>query len=212
MDINALIFDCDGTLVDNMPLHYRAWQRVARRHGFCFPEHRFYSLGGVPAREIAEALKREQALSLDPAGVAHEKEEEYLALITHAQPMAHVLEVVRSHHGRMPMAVASCGTHRATHGVLGHLNIREYFDAVVTSEEVARHKPAPDVFLEAARRIGVDPRRCRAYEDTDLGLRAIRAAGMQPVDVRALRRSARGAQAPSFGIGSAQPVQKTLAE
>lgn len=212
MDIKALIFDCDGTLVDNMPLHYRAWQRVARRHGFCFPEHRFYSLGGVPAREIVEALRREQALSLDAAGVAREKEEEYLALIPHVQPMPHVLDVVRSHHGRVPMAVASGGTRRTTEGVLGHLNIGGYFSAVVTSEEVARHKPAPDVFLEAARRIGVDPRRCRAYEDTDLGLRAIRAAGMQPVDVRALIRSARRTQDPRLGGASPEMLLKPFAE
>jgi HAD superfamily hydrolase (TIGR01509 family) len=191
MDIQGLIFDCDGTLADTMPLHYRAWQRVARRHGICFPEHRFYSLGGVPAPQIAETLKREQALALDPALVAHEKEEEYLALMSHVQPVSRVLEVVCAHHGRLPMAVASGGSRRTTHGVLAHLGIGKYFEAVVTSEEVARHKPAPDVFLEAARRIGVDPRRCRAYEDTDLGLKAIRAAGMYPVDVRSLKRHAR---------------------
>jgi HAD superfamily hydrolase (TIGR01509 family) len=62
----------------------------------------------------------------------------------------------------------------------------ELFDAIVTSEDVNRQKPAPDIFLEAARRIGVPPENCRAYEDTDLGLRAIRAAGMEAVDVREL--------------------------
>jgi HAD superfamily hydrolase (TIGR01509 family) len=191
MDIEGLIFDCDGTLADTMPLHYRAWQRVARRHGICFPEHRFYSLGGVPTSQIAATLKREQALALDPVLVAREKEEEYLALMSHVQPVPGVLDVVCAHHGLLPMAVASGGSRRTTLGVLAHLDIGKYFEAVVTSEDVARHKPAPDVFIEAARRIGVDPRRCRAYEDTDLGLKAIRAAGMYPVDVRSLKRHAR---------------------
>ena len=84
------------------------------------------------------------------------------------------------------MAVASGGTRRSHRQVLDHLGIRHLFQAVVTSEDVMRQKPAPDIFLEAARRIGVPPRFCRAYEDTDLGLQAIRAAGMEAVDVREL--------------------------
>jgi len=70
--------------------------------------------------------------------------------------------------------------------VLVHLGIRDLFAAVVTSEDVINQKPAPDIFLEAARRIGVEPQRCRAFEDTDLGLTAIRSAGMDAVDVRIL--------------------------
>ena len=85
------------------------------------------------------------------------------------------------------MAVASGGTQKIIGMVLDHLKIRHLFDAVVTSEMVKNQKPAPDIFLEAARRIGVEPKFCRAYEDTDLGLQAIRAAGMEAVDVRELR-------------------------
>jgi len=84
------------------------------------------------------------------------------------------------------MAVASGGTQRIICQVLEHLKIRQLFDAVVTSEMVKQQKPAPDIFLEAARRIGVDPKFCRAYEDTELGLQAIRSAGMEAVDVRKL--------------------------
>jgi len=70
--------------------------------------------------------------------------------------------------------------------VLEHLGIRSLFQAIVTSEDVIHQKPAPDIFLEAARRIGIAPARCRAYEDTDLGMQAIRAAGMEAIDVREL--------------------------
>ena len=191
MELRGLIFDCDGTLVDSMPLHYRAWQTVSRRHGFRFPEHRFYSLGGVPAPHIVDMLSTEQELALDATLVAHEKEQEYLALMPHARAIDHVLDVVHEHRGRLPMAVASGGTRRATLGVLEQLGIRDLFQAIVTSEEVTHHKPAPDIFLEAARRMGVEPRHCRAFEDTDLGLTAIHAAGMSAVDVRQLRRTSR---------------------
>ena len=84
------------------------------------------------------------------------------------------------------MAVASGGMKHIIEQVLEHLKIRHYFDAIVTSEEVRRQKPAPDIFLEAARRIGVPAQFCRAYEDTDLGIQAILSAGMEAIDVRQL--------------------------
>jgi len=182
----AIIFDCDGTLADTMPLHWRAWQVISRRHGFSLPEERFYSLGGVPARDILKVLSTEQGVPLDPLAVAREKEAEYLPLIAQVEPINTVVGVARENYGRIPMAVASGGTQRIIQRVLDHLGIRNLFQAIVTSEDVVNQKPAPDIFLEAARRLGVPPQFCRAYEDTDLGMRAIRAAGMEAVDVRKL--------------------------
>ena len=102
------------------------------------------------------------------------------------QPIHAVVEIARAHHGIIPMAVASGGTEIIINQVLEHLKIRHLFGAVVTSEMVTKQKPAPDIFLEAARRIGVEPQFCRGYEDTDLGMQAIRDAGMEAVDVRNL--------------------------
>jgi len=186
MHPQGLIFDCDGTLANTMPLHWRAWQMVTQRHGLHFPQDRFYSLGGVPSRDILRMLAEEQGRSLDHIAVAHEKEEAYLPLMAQVEPMHAVVEIARANHGKVPMAVASGGTQKIIVQVLEHLRIRELFDAVVTSEMVKNQKPAPDIFLEAAKRIGIEPELCRAYEDTDLGLTAIRAAGMEAVDVRAL--------------------------
>jgi HAD superfamily hydrolase (TIGR01509 family) len=180
----GLIFDCDGTLANTMPLHWRAWSLITQRHGLHFPEDRFYSLGGVPSRDILRMLAKEQGRSLDHIAVAHEKEEAYLPLMAEVEPIHAVVEIARAHHGKIPMAVASGGTQKIICEVLEHLKIRHLFAAVVTCEMVTNQKPAPDIFVEAARRIGVDPKFCRAYEDTDLGLTAIRAAGMDAVDVR----------------------------
>jgi HAD superfamily hydrolase (TIGR01549 family) len=184
--IKGLIFDCDGTLANTMPLHWRAWQAITGRHGILFPEDRFYSLGGVPSRDILKILREEQNLILDPLAVAKEKEEEYLKIMAHAGPIQEVVSIAHDHAGKLPMAVASGGTKHVIEKVLQQLSIRDLFSAVVTSEDVVRQKPAPDIFLEAARRIGVAAEFCRAYEDTDLGLQAIRAAGMDAVDVRTL--------------------------
>jgi beta-phosphoglucomutase family hydrolase len=185
--IKGLIFDCDGTLADTMPLHWHAWQIVTQRHNLHFPEDRFYSFGGVPSRDILKLLAQEQGRSLDHIAVAHEKEAAYIPLITQAGPIHAVVEIAKANHGKIPMAVASGGTQQIIVQVLEHLNIRQLFDAVVTSEMVKNQKPAPDIFLEAAKRIGVESKFCRAYEDTELGLTAIRAAGMEAVDVRELR-------------------------
>jgi HAD superfamily hydrolase (TIGR01509 family) len=182
----GIIFDCDGTLADSMPLHWRAWQGIAQRYGLALSEARFYSLGGVPARDILKMLSTEQGIALDPVTVGHEKEAAYLALIAEVEPIHTVVEVARENYGKIPLAVASGGTHQIIEQVLARLGIRQLFQAIVTSEDVLRQKPAPDIFLEAARRIGVPPQFCRAYEDTDLGMQAIRAAGMEAMDVREL--------------------------
>jgi beta-phosphoglucomutase family hydrolase len=182
----GLIFDCDGTLADTMPVHWHAWSMVTERHGLRFTEDRFYSLGGVPSRDILKLLAGEQGRSLDHIAVAHEKEETYLDLLTEVEPIHAIVEIAKAHHGNLPMAVASGGTQSIICMVLERLKIRHLFDAVVTSEMVKNQKPAPDIFLEAARRIGVEAKFCRAYEDTDLGLESIRAAGMDAVDVRKL--------------------------
>jgi beta-phosphoglucomutase family hydrolase len=186
--IKGLVFDCDGTLADTMPLHWRAWQVIAAKYKLHFPQDRFYALGGVPSRDILKMLAAEQRITLDHIQAAHEKENAYLPLMmSEVEPIHVVVEIAKENHGKIPMAVASGGSQQIIVQVLEHLKIRHLFDAVVTSEMVKNQKPAPDIFLEAARIINVEPKFCRAYEDTELGLQAIRAAGMEAVDVRELR-------------------------
>jgi len=183
-EIRGLIFDCDGTLVDTMQLHWHAWQIVAERHNLHFPEDRFYALAGVPTINVLEMLANEQGRSIDHVAVTQEKENIYIPLMTQAEPIQTVVEVALDNYGKIPMAVASGGQQKIVCDLLDHLKIRHLFAAVVTCEMVKNQKPAPDIFLEAARLIGVEPGYCRAYEDSDLGLQAIRSAGMDAVDVR----------------------------
>jgi beta-phosphoglucomutase-like phosphatase (HAD superfamily) len=186
MTIKALIFDCDGTLADSMGLHWRAWKQVTERYQLLFPKDRFYSLGGVPARDILRTLAQEQGIVLDHLLAANEKEAVFEKLIPEIEEIVIVTQIAREHYGKIPMAVASGGTRKVVGDTLGHLGIAHLFDTVVTSEDVVNQKPAPDIYLEAARRLGVEPQFCRGYEDTDLGMQAIRSAGMDAVDVRPL--------------------------
>jgi len=189
-EIKGLIFDFDGTLADTMPLHWQAWQAVTAKYGFVFPEERFYALGGVPTTDIFTLLAKEQGKpGLDSLVLAKEKEAAYLPLLPQARRIDRVVSIAEAAHGTLPMAVATGGLRHIIQRVLQQLAIDHLFDALVTSEDVARQKPAPDIFLEAARRIDVPPENCRGYEDTELGLQGIRAAGMDVVDVRELLRA-----------------------
>jgi HAD superfamily hydrolase (TIGR01509 family) len=102
------------------------------------------------------------------------------------QPIQTVIELARSHRSEGPLAIASGSVRRLVTRTLEALGIADWFAAIVAAEDTVRHKPEPDVFLEAARRIGADPAHCIVYEDTDIGLEAARRAGMTAVDVRPL--------------------------
>ncbi len=186
MQIQGLIFDNDGTLVDTMPAHFRAWQRTLEPRGLHLPRERFYTMGGTPPRRIIEILAQEQGIAVNIDALLQEKVDEFLQVIDSVTPVEPVIRIVRQHLGKLPMAVASGTTRPLLDRVHRQLGFDGWFDAIVTSEDTQRHKPEPDVFLEAARRLGIPPRTCRVYEDSDLGIEAARRAGMQWVDVRGL--------------------------
>src|SRR5215211_6876495 len=102
MPIKGLVFDCDGTLADTMPLHWRAWQVITRKHNLHFPQDRFYALGGVPTRDIIKMLGREQSISIDHLAVAKEKEIAYFELLQEVQPIHCVVEIARENRGKLP--------------------------------------------------------------------------------------------------------------
>ena len=177
----AYIFDCDGTLADTMPLHYHAWEQAVREQGHHFPEELFYSLGGVPAPGVVVFLNERFGWSMPVAETAAYKEALFERLIPQSKPIVPVVEFMYSVRGKYPVAVASGGLKPLVMGTLEALGIHEHFNAVVTYEDVVHPKPAPDTYLEAARRMGVEPSRCLVFEDTPLGVQAATAAGMQSV-------------------------------
>ena len=183
----GLIFDCDGTLADTMPLHYRAWSKLFARLDLRFPESRFYALGGVPTGRIIGIVAAEHGVTLDEPieQLVAEKEGHFLTLIGEVRPVPAVWAIATEWRGRLPMAVASGGYRDVVGRTLDAIGA-DWFDAVVCAEDTALHKPDPDVFLEAARRLGVPAGACVVFEDTDIGVEAARRAGMMWVDVRGL--------------------------
>ena len=183
-EFDGYIFDCDGTLADTMPLHFRAWTRIVRELGGSFSEESFYQTGGKPTVQILEMLRDEHGLRVDDLQkVAERKEEYFLELIHEVKPIDAVVEIARRWSGIKPLAVASGGFHRQIELTLDALGIRSLFTAVVCVEDYARGKPFPDPFLEAARRLKVAPEDCVVFEDSILGVQAAAAAGMECVFV-----------------------------
>jgi beta-phosphoglucomutase family hydrolase len=184
--IRGIIFDCDGTLADTMPAHYEAWMTILDRYGLAMSEDRFYALGGWPTKRVAELLISESGRPIDVERLSHEKESLFTEMLHLVRPIEPVVEVVRRERGRLPLAVATGAVRPICERILHQIGVPDLFDTIVSSEDVHRHKPAPDIFLEAARRLNVEPRHCRVYEDTDPGIAAAQSAGMDYVDVRGL--------------------------
>lgn len=184
-DFGGYIFDCDGTLVDTMPLHYRAWSAALQRFGLAgeLDEELFYALGGVPTRRVAELLGEHYGLMLDPDRVFHEKEELFLEMQGELRVIPAVVEFARRAAKRAPVSVASGGPKPIVRQTLERAGIADLFPVVVTPEDVLHGKPAPDMFLLAAAKMGVAPAACLVFEDAEPGFRAAEAAGMQCVRV-----------------------------
>jgi len=182
--IRGLIFDCDGTLVDSMPLHLIAWQKSFARYNALMSVDEFYAHAGIPTRRIVELHNDKYQTQIPVEEASVYKEELYVELIPHLKPIDQVVIVARHFHGTLPMAVASGGELFVVKKSLDAVGITDLFDHIVTASDVPRGKPFPDLFLETARRLGVHPSHCLVFEDADNGTKAASAADMAWVDVR----------------------------
>jgi len=182
----AVIFDLDGTLVDSMPAHFAAWTEALSQFNVpkdVFPEDVFYSMGGRPTKDIVVELNGEFGLNMDPADVAIAKREAFLSMIEKVELNEDVVNYARSLRGKVPMAIATGGTRVVAEKTLQAVGISDLFDEVVTANDVECGKPAPDIFIEAANRLEVDPKECLVLEDAPAGIMAAQNAGMDVVTV-----------------------------
>lgn len=179
---HAVIFDCDGTLVDSMPLHYEAWLASLKHHQapFDFTEDYFYAKAGVREQDVVKLLNAEHGTLIDPDSVADYKARLFETLIPQVKVIEPVVEFAKSMFGKMPLSVASGSEENIVRGCLAANGLLSLFDdIIITPRLVAQGKPAPDMFLLAAQRMGIPPEGCLVLEDGLSGIEAAKAAGMQ---------------------------------
>jgi HAD superfamily hydrolase (TIGR01549 family) len=180
----ALIFDCDGTLVDTVNAHGSAWRAAFAEYGIDMSSDWYAERVPLSANDLIIEMERHVGQRLDKAQVHARQLAFYLGNLDLVREREPVVAVARAFHGRVPLAVASSGTRRPVLSALRAVRIAGLFHPIVTAEDVRNGKPAPDVFLAAAEALGVRPADCVVYEDTDGGIRAAVAAGMRVIDVR----------------------------
>jgi len=182
-DFRAYLFDCDGTIVDSMPLHYIAWKTALGEWSCPFPDELFYAWGGKPVDEIISTLNAMYGLQMPVEQVGTRKEGLYFDLLPQLRAVPEVLEQIEAQQGRIPFAVVSGGRRESIIRSLTTVHLLDRFQTIVGAEDYVHSKPAPDCFLLAAERLGVSPATCLVFEDTDLGIQAATAAGMASVKV-----------------------------
>lgn len=175
---DALIFDMDGTLIDSMPAHLDAWEISCQHFGYAVEREFIHALGGVPSEQTARILNEKFGLNHDPKEVSQHKIRTWESLGRLPEIIEETVAIARDHHGKKPMGVGTGSKHLHAREMLAHTQIDHLFDALVASCDVENGKPHPETFLKVAQALGAEPRRCVVFEDTQIGLQAAHAGGM----------------------------------
>jgi len=184
--IKGMIFDLDGTLANTMPFHMKAWRQACQSHGMDMSSEFLRSFTGTPGRKIAYAIIKYYSKEgiIDPDIIAERKKENFRRMQHLVKEVKPVADIVRKYHGIIPMALGTGGHNDTALCTLEIIGMRHYFDHIVTADDVSNHKPDPETFLKCSELMGVSSEEIMVFEDSDLGIKAAKKAGMHPVDVR----------------------------
>ncbi len=183
-DARALIFDLDGTLSNSLPVHIATWNKIGDLYGFKFDPQILMELTGRPTLEFAERIVEQYQLKVTPEEIVKLKQQSFWDSSQLLKPVEEIIAIVKAYHNKLPMSVGTGASRRSAEVQLKALDIARYFDFIVSAEDVTKHKPEPETFLECARLMQVEPALCQVYEDGDLGISAAKKAGMMVTDVR----------------------------
>lgn len=186
-DTAGLIFDCDGTLVDSLPLYREGWiAALEDAIGQGVPPEWFHGHGGMSEHMVLDIVEARLGRSVNRDGIILQARDSMLRKLHVLREITVVADIARQYHGRLPMAVASNGSRQIVSACLRHLGLERLFDAIITIDDVDNPKPAPDMFLLAAGRLALAPASCLVFEDSREGMLAATRAGMAHVDVNTL--------------------------
>lgn len=181
---DGLIFDLDGTLINTELAHNYAWQQAMARHGLTFDADLRTQIGGAPTIFMAQTFLKAAHSDLPAEQLVQEKNQILPeVLLTKSQPLP-LVELVKSQYGKKKMAVGTGSDRDIVLSLLNYFDLLRYFEAVVSSNDVSNHKPAPDTFLQCANLLALQPKQCLVFEDADFGVQAAKSGEMDVFDVR----------------------------
>ena len=182
--IKGIIFDLDGTLADTMPIHYKACQLACREYGVEFPYDFFIEKAGIPTLKVFELfVNTYDHKNIDGVVLGKQKEKLFLDLLSTTQAISAAETLLIQNLGKRKIAIGSGGQKISvvkTLKAIGHL---EHIDVIVSADDVTHHKPAPDTFLDCAKKLNLLPNECIVLEDAELGFEAAKQAGMEFIDI-----------------------------
>ncbi len=188
-DIEAIIFDCDGTLADTFGAHFRAFRDILADYQVVFEAEFYHARLGLSRYQLLEELKQAQGKPFDEQAVAEHNTAAFLTHLPAIRPIPYTQDILRSHYGRLKLGVASGGQRPIVEATLKTIGVRDMLDTIATIEDSGVGKPAPDLYLLAAKRLEIAPRFALAYEDSDEGIEAAERAGMRVIDIRPFYRT-----------------------
>jgi len=175
----AYLYDCDGTLADNMDAHKETYIKVAANKGHVIEGGIIDELAGWPVINVIEEINKKYGTDFDPLEFKELKYKLFLdEYIAHTLPIAHVVDHLRAHVGKVKIGVVSGSGRIAVERTLQVLGIADLVEVMVCAGETERGKPFPDPFLKAAELLNIDPKDCLVFEDGEAGTIAATAAGM----------------------------------
>jgi beta-phosphoglucomutase len=185
-NIEAVIFDLDGTLIDNNAYHLRSWRQYLEDIGKKISEEEYLAnINGRTNKDAVEYIYGRKMSDDEAMQYALEKESVYRRMyapfIKPVKGLYAILEVLEHHH--IPMAIATSGIQVNIDFMFEHIPIKQYFRIVVNSSHIRNGKPDPEIYITTAQRLQVDPSRCLVFEDAVVGIRAAQAAGMKTIAI-----------------------------
>lgn len=188
-DYKAFLYDCDGTLADNMSAHKESYVQVALGAGVAIDPAIIDEFAGLPVPVVVEKINERYGATFDPTGFEKEKYGIfYNDYIEHTKPVKFVVDHLLAHVGKVRIAVVSGGSREAIEKTLRVLGIGSEVEVLVCAGETRRGKPHPDPFLKAAELLGVEPEACLVFEDGQAGVDAAESAGMDWIRIDKLNR------------------------
>ena len=183
-EIKGLIFDCDGTLADTMPIHMVAWQKAFESFGEVYSVDFLRPLNGMSEEDIVRVYNKKFNRNVNPKELVNMKYSHFIKNIHLIKPISPVADLVCKNYNKFPMAVVSGGRKKSVVKTLQAIKLLDYFEIILTADDPIAPKPAPDIFLHAVEKINVSPTYCQVFEDGDVGLQGAKKAGMKTTDIR----------------------------